>query len=334
MTLDDTLAAARSVALPRQEILDHGRADLIELTHADILLHARIVRRRRRRRAIVGVSFVAATVGAFLVIPRDDGPRPPSAAAPPAPASPPAVVEVAYTNASQVLAATATAAGSQAAPDSPYWKVVTQQGADASTRRSVWAGVDGPGVTEMGIVGGLTEHMFTAIPQSTVRLGKRTYTWRELNDGALSAPQLARLLTENELAHDDPTKTDRAAHESYFFKEAYELLARTPASPAVRQKLWDAVADIDGVELDGKVTDSLGRAGWAVSLTLVGQGSQTYIVDPANGALLESRGHAEGVSPADGWVETLVEAGPADSAPQPTPKQEIRRRMEAAEPVR
>lgn len=330
MTLDDTLTAARPVTPPSPATLGHGRADLIALTHADISRHARLVRQRTRRRVLGGATLAAAATCAFLILPHGDGTKASNIAAPSTSVSHDPIVEVTYANAAQVLSATATAAGLQSAllGDAPYWKVVSQDGADESRRRSVWIGVDGPGVMPFPMSDTPAKKtVYRAMPQATIELGGHTYTWRDLNGGALAASDFPRLLTENELANDDGSKSDRAAHEYYFFKEAYEVLARTPASPAIRQKLWDAVADIAGVELDGKVTDSLGRTGWAVSLSSVGQGTQTYVVDPTSGALLESRGHAEGASAADGWVETFVESGPADSAPKPISKRDFIRQM-------
>lgn len=332
MTLDDVLTAARPVAPPAPAILERGRAEAVSLAHAEISHRANMVRRRARRRVVSGAVIAAVAVGALLLIPRADEPSRPIANGPSTtadPASPPApVVKVDYRNASEVLKTTAAAAGAQSAPlgDAPYWKVVTQYGVDENTRSTRWIGVDGPGVMPFDETSDRpgAEDLFDALPQATIRLDGRTYTWRELNDGALPADALPRLLTDTELRHRD-TDPERAAHEYYFFKEAYEVLARTPASPAIRAALWDAVADIKGVELDGEVTDSLGRTGWAVSLRGVGQGTQTYIVDPTTGALLETRGHAEGRSADEGWVETFVESGPADSAPQPSPRADILR---------
>lgn len=326
MTLDEILASGRPVEPPTREALDWGRADAVSLAHAEISQRAYLLRRRTRRRVLGGAALIAAAAGAFLVVPRTDEPSQPIVVAPLPTASP--VVKVDYKNASEVLHTTAAAAGAQSAPvnDAPYWKVTTQYGSDASTRSTRWIGIDGPGVMPFdensNRPGG--NELFDRLPRATIRLDGRTYTWRELNDGALPADQLPRLLTESELKHQH-TDPDRAVHEYYFFKEAYEVLARTPASPAIREALWDAVADIKGVELDGEVTDALGRTGWAVSLRGIGQGTQTYIVDPTNGSLLETRGHAEGRRPADGWIETFVESGPTKSAPRPSTKAEILR---------
>lgn len=331
MTLDEVLTATRPVAPPARETLDAGRAEAVSLAHADISARAMLIRRRMRHR-LVGTALAAAMFGAFLALPHPDEPSQPSATPPSVnalPVSPSApAVKVDFKNASEVLHTTASAAGAQRTSlgDAPYWKVVTQYGSDESTRSTRWIGVDGPGVMPFddGSVEPGAAGLFDQLPQATIRLNGRTYTWRELNNGALPAKELPRLLTETELSHAD-TDPGRAAHEYYFFKEAYEVLARTPASPAIREALWDAVADIKGVELDGKATDSLGRAGWAVSLSGLGQGTQTYIVDPTDGALLETRGHAEGRSFEEGWIETFVESVPTESAPQSSSKAEILR---------
>ncbi|MEY9965861.1 hypothetical protein ABIA33_003911 [Streptacidiphilus sp. MAP12-16] len=64
-------------------------------------------------------------------------------------------------------------------------------------------------------------------------------------------------------------------------------LLDSPASPGLRGALYQVAADLPGVRLVGKVTDSTGRPGTAVEL---GDGKITvrYVVDPADGQLLET----------------------------------------------
>jgi hypothetical protein len=80
------------------------------------------------------------------------------------------------------------------------------------------------------------------------------------------------------------------------------LLVETPASPALREALYDVAASIPGVAVNGDYTDSLGRTGTALSL-----GGETLVIDPASGQLLA-------------WIDadfayTYTFKGPATSAP-------------------
>lgn len=278
---------------------------------------------------MAGTVLAGLAVGAILVLPRSDGPArqaTPAATSGPTPAttSTAPVVDTEYRNASQMLTAAAAAAGRQDDPlgDAPYWKVVTQNGNDASSRSTRWYGIDGPGVMPFAPDPEHPTDLYEQMPQYTVRLGGHTYTWREVNDGAVPVSELPGLLTEKELSPAGGRSDPGRDHDRYFFKEAYEVLANTPASPAIRKTLWSAVAAIDGVELDGRVTDSIGRPGWAVSLTSDGF-TTTYIVDPTSGALLEARWRPEGPEPADPAGQTFVESGPAASAPSPTPREKL-----------
>ncbi|NAZ80918.1 hypothetical protein GTR02_03700 [Kineococcus sp. R8] len=67
-----------------------------------------------------------------------------------------------------------------------------------------------------------------------------------------------------------------AGHESGEDNELWEsvtgLLRESPASPAVRQALWEVVAHMPGVELVGPMTDAAGRRGTAIERNELDQG--------------------------------------------------------------
>ena len=72
---------------------------------------------------------------------------------------------------------------------------------------------------------------------------------------------------------------------------------------------------VNGVRLVGNVTDHAGRRGWELTLSMPSYGTQSYIVDPSSGSLLEGRVKMPGQ--AQTWA-TYVSAGPASSAPAAT----------------
>ena len=67
--------------------------------------------------------------------------------------------------------------------------------------------------------------------------------------------------------------------------------------------------------LVGSVADHTGRHGWELTLSMPAYGTQSYIVDPESGSLLESRVRFPG-EPLT-WA-TYLSAGPATSAPAAT----------------
>jgi len=95
------------------------------------------------------------------------------------------------------------------------------------------------------------------------------------------------------------------------------LQAESPAPPALRKALWEIAARIPGVTLVGAVKDSVGRPGVEIR-----RRDEGYILDPKDGRLLEQyEGTPEPVPEAPGgtnWRSTILEQGPADSAPAPT----------------
>jgi len=101
---------------------------------------------------------------------------------------------------------------------------------------------------------------------------------------------------------------------SELFSLVGALLAKSPAPPALRKALWEIAARIPHVTLVGAVKDSAGRPGMEIR-----RGDEGYILDPKDGQLLEQyEGTPEPVPEAPGgtnWRSTILERGPADSAP-------------------
>jgi hypothetical protein len=89
---------------------------------------------------------------------------------------------------------------------------------------------------------------------------------------------------------------------------------RQERAPALRKALWEIAARIPRVTLVGAVKDSAGRPGVEIK-----RGDEGYILDPKDGRLLEQyEGTPEPVPEAPGgtsWRSTILEQGPADSAP-------------------
>jgi hypothetical protein len=254
---------------------------------------------------------------ALVVVAPDDGQAPERAAVP---VSPPAV-DAQFANASQILDAAAASAGRESAElgDAPYWKVVSeydQSGSDVpddntAGRRAIWQGIDGPSILQdtFGEDVPLDAVRPLRLPQATLTVGGRTYTWREVNAGALGPRQIHDLLTAGEEGASG--KNGRAPHEWYFFKQAGELLSDTPASPTVRRAIWKEMATLTGVTTTGEVSDAVGRKGWNLTITAEGYGTQRFVVDPSTGAILQSESVSRDVT----YRMTYLEAGPAETAP-------------------
>lgn len=95
------------------------------------------------------------------------------------------------------------------------------------------------------------------------------------------------------------------------------LLRDGEAEPELRGALWETLATVPGLTLDGETTDAAGREGTAVSVDFdsPGLGGSVVVLDPSDGRLLEIR-----LLDDDGAVvrtETVV--GQADGGSAPTP---------------
>ncbi len=77
-------------------------------------------------------------------------------------------------------------------------------------------------------------------------------------------------------------------------RESGDLLGSAAASPALRSALYQMIAQMDGVQLDGPTTDSEGRSGMAISVPAgygasAGELRQVLVFDPQTAVVLESR---------------------------------------------
>jgi len=122
----------------------------------------------------------------------------------------------------------------------------------------------------------------------------------------------------------DPALVENLAAEVFtiaydLWDAATGLLRESPDRPELRRGLWEVIATIPGVTLDGPTTDATGRDGTAVSVDFRSQnlGRYVLVLDPSDGRLLETR-----YLDNDGALlhtGTVVEQGPRDSAPKPQP---------------
>jgi hypothetical protein len=98
---------------------------------------------------------------------------------------------------------------------------------------------------------------------------------------------------------------------------ATDLLRESAIGPELRGALWETMAGVPGLTLDGETTDAIGREGTAVSVDFgsQNQGRSVVVLDPSDGTLLETRQLDD-----DGAVQltvTVVEQADGGSAPTP-----------------
>lgn len=95
------------------------------------------------------------------------------------------------------------------------------------------------------------------------------------------------------------------------------LLRDGEAGPELRGALWETLATVPGLTLDGGTTDAVGREGTAVSVDFdsPGLGGSVVVLDPSDGRLLEIR-MLDDVG-AVVRTETVVERADGGSAPTP-----------------
>jgi hypothetical protein len=312
MDLDTLLRDTASVADPTPRELLAGRAALDAAT----MISARrvVVVRRMKRRGLSLAAILAAAACLVLVIGPmlNAGPSPtiaiptaePSRSTPAAsPTADPVQDSQPVTlNLSLVLFHAARAAGAQQGgwPDAAYWHTVSShhQGTGPTLRRESWMGHKTPGVVEDPSAGG-------------------TMSLDVGNFGGFSWDQLYALPTDSRALEAKLRATSLNGgrdDNSELFSLVGALLAESPAPPALRKALWEIAARIPHVTLVGAVKDSAGRPGVEIR-----RGDEGYILDPKDGRLLEQyEGTPEPVPEAPGgtnWRSTVLEQGPADSAP-------------------
>lgn len=180
--------------------------------------------------------------------------------------------------AAAVLDAAGKAAGAQPGgwANAAYWHVTeVYLRAGKTYHREIWTARHGDGVLEDNGVGpglinlgpasfeGLTWAQLYALPTDPIKLA--AVLQGSFTSGFPSASASPGAVTQ--------------AQELYVV--VGDLLRESPASPALREALFEVAADIPGVVVKGHYTDSLGRTGTAVE-----RGGETLVIDPANGALL------------------------------------------------
>lgn len=314
MSLDDLLDEARAVSPPAAGVLERTRAEVLGVLDASLVRRARIVRRRRHRRLALGAvaAASAAVIGVATLTTRT---APPDAGGGPGLNATPLVVTKQFRTVAQVTRA-AGATGSVELGSAPYWKVVSDYHSLSCTEadctpvdghRTAWVGIAGRGVIEDTQFGADRP----SIPLAEVTLAGQRMTWPEANRRSWTPAQVAQLAADT--GGDD--KPGRAPSSWYVFKNTGDLLAESPASPAIRGELWRLLGKVGGVRLVGGVTDHQGRPGWELRLSSPTYGTQSYIVDPGSGRLLESRVRLPGQVPT--WT-TYLSAGPAGTAPAAT----------------
>jgi hypothetical protein len=263
-----------------------------------------------RSRAAVGgvVALLAAVGGGFLVT---------------APAS-----------AEQVLLEAASNAALQPEADGKYWYVRTENDTSATLpyQREIWlareggvlrdeflaaeaAEVDGSKVLDPTLIRNVDLGQSHTDPEADVTTrfgGSVMVTWDELEQLPADPEALSALLTERvpESSHGD-------AYD--LWDTATGLLRESPARPELRRALWEIIATIPGVTLDGRTKDATGRDGTAVGIDFSSRnlGGYVLVLDPSDGRLLETR-----YLDNDGTVlniGTVVEQGSRDSAPRAQP---------------
>ena len=316
MDLDTLLRDTASVPDPTQRDLAAGRATLDAAT---AISARRVVAVRHMKRRGLGLSAIlAAAASLALVFGPLHNPDPSTIAASPTVAAgtsqpaPDATVDKGKStppvtlNISLVLFRAATAAGAQPGgwPDAAYWHTISSyhQGTGPTLQRESWMGhKTGGALNDSRVSSGL-------IPLDVGLFGG--FTWDQLYALPTDSRALETKLRATSLngGRDDNTE---------LFSLVGALLAESPAPPALRKALWEIAARIPGVTLVGAVKDSAGRPGVEIK-----RGDEGYILDPKYGQLLEQyEGTPEPVPEAPGgtnWRSTILEQGPADSAPAPT----------------
>ena len=306
MHLDTLTATAGDVTDPTPDSLAAGRHQLDRAIDGAGARVAAVRRSRRPRRwGITALVGAAAAVVAVIAVP---------------------LVSATPASAEAVLLAAAEAAGQQVdeAADAAYWHVASEfeRPGAAPFRRDVWMGRSEESVLREqhpaedtatdGATTQATDRTETFGGPVLVYVGEVALTWEELTSLPTDADELEARLRDMVGGHD-------SGEEKALWEGIVSLLWETPASPELRRALWQVAAGVPGVELLGTATDSAGREGTAVERDQLEEGSfrEIYILDPDDGTLLETQSmDAAGTVMFRG---TVLEQGPADSAPAPQP---------------
>lgn len=318
-----------------------------------------------RGTTIIGVAAAAAAAAAAIVLPlpashpgthplADSSAKAPVKAKPSktaaAAAVPVTVPPVTYSfsaattdaTAAHVLDQAAQAAGAQPAdgwPNTPYWHTVQQWTCGGKVYTgNTWIDRAGNGVGQIAgppssdpscaIAGGGAPYSIFSGGNSGVSIGEKQYTWSELDALPTDPAKLWPIVRADEQL---PFSSDPAlpkSGQSDLFQSIWNLLTSGPVSPALRKALYEVSAEIPGVTVTGKYTDSLGRTGTALHI-----GLWTMVTDTSNGQVLamlqgatppvtvcSDSGGCHEVQTGGASTTVYISAGPAGSAPS-VPKQ-------------
>lgn len=225
-----------------------------------------------------------------------------------------------------LLHAAGKAAGAQKGgwPNAAYWHVASVYVRSGTTyHRDIWISHYGNGVLHDD-----------GVSSGPMDLGKASFeglSWEQLyalpTDPAKLQSVLQAKFTQRFDSDANPTPSPGTVTQSAeLFVVVGDLLRESPASPALREALYDVAANIPGVVVKGDYTDALGRTGTAVE-----RDGEILVIDTSNGQLLAdiygdpnasescapSTPSAKGVSACSsgGVGYTYVMQGPATSAP-------------------
>ncbi|WP_315092999.1 hypothetical protein [uncultured Cellulomonas sp.] len=295
-TLDDRLTSIGPTGSPDSDGLADAYAQLsarLELPALDVAPPSAVVqplRRRRARRISLTVLVGAAAAFAIVAIPvlSTGGGTPVSTA-----------------SAAELFIRAGQAAGEQpdAARDAAYWHSVQIS--------DVWS--DTSNAVESSRIETWTGHQDWSVVIDSARLPEPTLRNRALFGPGITWDELFALPTEPIALEEalrrysDPASPDSMSAQTVW-GSVEDLLVNSPASPALRQALWQVAAQLPDTKLGGDVTDSTGRPGVQVTRPY-----EELIVDPDTGRLLERLRWDSTDNPP--YRDTFLEQGPADTAP-------------------
>jgi hypothetical protein len=277
----DTLTAARAVPPPSATVLAGAQAVILAAVQREEPAEPVPApgRPRRTRRWIVAGVAVAAVATAAAVLP---------------------VVDFGGSSAANASAATtflnktADHAGAQADHRGKYWKVQLLRNDPRNPfGPTYWQSRDGGyAFDRQGHLRHWTKPTAVAMSADGTRVeAPRQTSWGIPNDGQVTWDQVAGLPTDPKALRErlDP-------HEPLWpgslYATASSLLADAPVTPRQRAALYQVIASLPGVHLDGTAKDELGRTGTAISMTqrYFANGpvvTRTLLIDPRTGKVLQ-----------------------------------------------
>jgi hypothetical protein len=308
--LDDLLSSTGRVDDITPDGLRSGRAALDSKIHdartrpAPAPASAALPSASLRGKIIVACTAAALAAVAVTVVPKLSSQRP--APGRPSPAQSTAVTAaLVFREAAKAAKADPQQEGW---PRAAYWRADSIEVRDGRTyHRDIWIAHNGNAVLEdSGLPLPPGPQPIHPPGSGFGYLGNKPgwLTWGQIYALPTDPAKLATLLTRDStgLAYGSPAKN--------LWSVVLGLLIETPASPALREALYNVAAGISGVAVNVAYTDSLGQTGTALRL-----GDQTLVIDPANGQLLAWIDDEPGVAGSSPVAYTYTFQGPATSAP-------------------